>query len=487
MEPGVQITSRAARGARGTDSDNGAWFVTGFAEMGPTAEAVEISSLDDFEDTFGERVSYSQLWDALELFFAEGGATAFVSRVVGPSPVKATKTLVDRAGTPVNTLRIDAISYGDWANGSTGGLSVTVVNGTGTTFTIIIELNGVEVERYTDLASPSAAVTALATSDYVRAVDLASATAATNNNPVAVADQNLAGGTDDHASAVETQWTAALAYFTKDLGPGQVSAPGRTTTDGHKALITHAAANNRTAYLDVADSASESTMTTEAAALESYPGAEYAGLFGTWVTIPGIAQGTVRSVPGSAYAAGVTARADALEGTSGVMAAGEIAAAEYALDIKTPTGGFTDDDYTDLNDAGVNMTRNFRVGGVQLYGFRSVTDDADWAQLQWTRLRVSLTARLEQIGQRFTFKPASRATFADLNAALTAECLKDYNAGALYGDTPEEAFRVDTGDTVNTADTIAAGEIRANVFGRFAPGAELVLLSVVKVPVTAPV
>jgi hypothetical protein len=478
MRPGVEVTTRADRSARGTESDNGAWFVTGFAERGPAGEAVEISSLSEFEDTFGERASYSQLWDALELFFAEGGATAFVSRVVGPAPVKASKTFNDAGAAAA--LTVTALYHGDYANGATGGLKAGIDNVSAGNFDLFIQWDGVEVERFSGLADVTAAIAAAADSDYVRVTDPGAV-----GDPVAAAAANLTGGTDDHASAVEAQWTAALAYFVKDLGPGQISAPGRTTTDAHKALIDHARANNRTAYLDVADSASKSTMTAAAAALAAYAGSEYAGIFGSWKLIPGLAIGTSRSVPGSAFAAGVTARTDALEGTSGAAPAGQVSEARYALDVKLPTGGLTDEDYEDLNSAGVNMSRNFRTGGVQLYGFRSVTDDSDWTYLTANRLRVSLAARCEAVGRGYVFEPPTKKTFADLNGELSAECLIDYNAGALYGDSPDEAFRVDTGNTVNTTATIEAGEINAEVYGRFTPLAELVRIAVVKVPVSA--
>lgn len=476
--PGVEVTTRADRTARGTETDNGAWFITGFAEQGPTGEPVEIRSLAEFEDTFGSRVSYSQLWDALELFFAEGGATAFISRVVGPAPIKASKTFNDADTDPA--LTVTALHYGDYANGATGGLKAGIDNVADGNFDLFIQLDGVEVERFSGLADVAAAVAATATSNYVRASD-PGATA----DPVAAAAANLTGGTDDYASAVEAQWTAALAFFVSDLGPGQVSAPGRTTTDGHKALIDHARTHNRTAYLDSADSASKATLLAASAALISYNGSEYGGLFGSWFTIPGLAQGTTRSVPGSAFAAGVSARTDALEGTPGAAPAGEVSTARYALDVKVPTGGFSEDDFEDLNDASVNMARNFRTGGVQLYGFRAVTDDTDWTMLTANRLRVSLAARAEAIARRYVFRRAVKATFADLNAELSGECIKDYNAGALYGDTPEEAFRVDTGSTVNTPTTIEDQEIRAEVYARFAEVAELVRVAVVKVPVSA--
>lgn len=473
MEPGVIVTSRAAQATRGEPTDNGVWFVSGFADRGPS-EAQLVTDLSDFEAKYGPRTSYSNLFDALELFFNDGGAEAFVSRVTGGAAAKASFTLVD--GTAADALTVEAVYEGDYAN----DFDVQVVAGTAGTFTLVILDDGVEVERFLNLADPAAAVTALATSDYVRGV------AGAGTDPAVIAAQSLIGGTDDHAAAAEADWTTALALFTKDLGPGQVSAPGHNTEAGHTALIDHASDTNRTAFLDSADSASKATLLAAAAALEDLAGAEYAGLFGSWLDIPGLTAGTTRAVPGSAFAAAKANQIDVLEGTSGAAPAGEVSTSSYVVGVRTPAGGFTDADYTELNTAGVNMVRSFRSRGIQLYGFRSVTSDDDWRQLTASRLRVSLTARLEAIAFPFAFRKIDGRghLFAELKGALTGECLKDYNRGALYGDSPAAAFRVDTSGVVNTAISIAAGEVRATVLAKFSPFAEVVRIDIVKVPVT---
>lgn len=505
MRPGVEITTQAARGTRGEPTDTGVAFVTGMSDAGPIDRAIKVTNLQEFVDTYGDRVAFGYLYDWLDTFFAEGGAEAYVSRVVGPAPVRALLTLADRAGAPINTLRVHALYVGDYANGAdTGGLAVEVQNGTDAdTFRLVItqrQADGtyVEVERFDNLnmnaASENYALTVVGSlaaphdgnSDYVLLEDLASATAAPNDNPAVAARANLAGGDDDHVDAVDAQWAAALALFLADYGPGQVAAPGRITTAGQTQLLAHAAANNRTALVDAGNGANKAALLAIATALDEVPGADTAGVFGGHVVIPGLSSGSTRQVPASAFAAGLTARLDAERGAAGFAPAGAQGQARYALDVVLPAGGLTDDDYEDLNDAGVNMVRAFRTRGVQLYGFRSVTSDPDWVQLTSHRERMSLVARLNEVALGYVFRTIDGRgqLFGELNGALVGQCMRDYTAGVLYGSTPEEAFRVDTGDTVNTEETIAAGEIRADVYARFSPFAELVRLSITKVAVT---
>lgn len=495
MRPGVEINSRAARAPRGEVTETGRLFFAAFTERGPSNEAVAIRSLDDFIATFGERVAFGLGYDTADVFFAEGGGEAIVARVVGPAPVLASIMLQDRAGAPLPTLRIDAVSAGDWANGAAGGLRVDVENGTvADTFRIIVELDGVEVERFDNLTMDGAAdryaPTILATSDFIRGVDQNSGTPAPNDNPALVANQNLAGGTDDHVNAVDAQWLDALDLFARDLGPGQVAAPGRSTAASHAQLIAHARANNRTALLDSVDVADRATLLAAVEVDAAVADVDRSGFFGSWFDAPAPeAGGATRAIPGSVVAAGLAARLDAERGVAGFAPAGDRGVCRYCTDVRSPAVPLSDDDITELTEAGVNMGRVFRTRGVQLYGFRTPSADPEWQQLTWQRERMALEAEANDIALGFVFENVDRQghTFARLNGALVGMCDRHYAAGVLYGETPQDAFRVDTSDAVNTPVTIGNGEIRAAIFARFSPFGELVRIDITKVPLTASV
>lgn len=491
--PGVVVKSRASRAARGEPTDTGVWFAVGFAEAGPVTPT-RVVSVDDFRRLYGDRVSYSQLYDALEVFFSEGGAEAYISRVVGNTPAFATRTLVDRAGSPLNTLRVDAKYYGSYANSTgTRPISVTVqapASGLANAFDIIIKSSTVEVERYPDLISPADAASRItAASEYVTVTNLGSATVAPNNNPAIVADATMLLGSDDNATASDTNWQTAIDRFTPDYGPGQVSMPGRSTTAALDAVTLHAMNNNRTALLDSADQAAKTALYTSVDGVKSDAGGPYAALVGSWVEIPPVSGTTsVRAVPGSAFMAGVIARVDRLEGTAGAAAAGQVSQAQFVTGVRQPTVAFTEQDYTDLNGRGVIMLRNFRNRGIMAYGFRSVSTDADWRFLTATRLRMSLTAKLNAVAQGFVFRTVDGRghLFAELEGALSGVCKGEWEAGALYGDSPEEAFSVEVA-AANTDTTLQNGELRAIVAGRFSAFAELVIIEIIKVPISGTV
>lgn len=481
LHPGVEVRSRALSSRSGVPTDTGTWFVSGLAERGAAGVPLEVTSLAGFVSLLGDRVSYGLLYDAADVFFREGGARIVASRVVGPAAVLATRSLLDRAATtPLNTLRVDALGAGDWGN----SLTVSVANGVATnTFVLIIKRAGVEVERSPELTDPAAAALWGNGSAYVRVTNLASATAAPNNNPAVIADSALTGGTDDRAAITETQWTNALAVFGATLGPGQVSAPGRTTAAAHAALLAHAETRNRTAILDGADTATVGTLTTAADAARTAGDDAYAGLFAPWLLVPGVVPGTTRTVPPSPLVAGLIARSDATS-DAGAAPAGDqgvgAGRSRYAFDVSRT---FTDADWDTLNAAGVNLTIKAPLG-IELYGFRSL-DKGEWLQLTAGRLRMQLTAGTNSLARGFVFRriDGRGQVFAELEGALAGYLLPFYERGSLFGESFVDAVDIDTGPTVNTAASIAAGELKAAVYVRFSPFAEKVLLDIVKVSI----
>jgi phage tail sheath protein FI len=474
--PGVEISSRAAPPPRGIATDTGVWFVVGAAERGSIASAKLIRNMDEFLRFYGARQSYSLLYDSLEAYFREGGVRAYVARVAGASATTAGRTLNDSQGTPAASLRVDAKNPGIWGN----SLSVAVAAGLAVgEFTLVVthtELG--EVDRSPSLADQAAAVSWSLNSDWVTVTIPGGAG---TNDPAVAAATALTGGADDNAGITDSQRQAALSLFPRNLGPGQVSIPGNTASGNRAALLAHARANNRLAVLDATDSSSRSALVTEAQALT---GDEYGALFAPWVVIPGVVTGRRRTIPASAFVAGLMARNDATNNAN-VPAAGANGFAQYALDVTQPA--WSDLDRETLNASGVNVIRSTN-NGVQLYGYRSLGNpvSSQWLMLSNQRLRNKVTADAEAVAEQFLFRQIDGRghTIAEFVGALTGVLNGYYASGALYGETPEEAFSVDAGESINTPFTLAAGELRAVLSLRMSPYAELVRIEIVKVAIS---
>lgn len=475
LRPGRKVNLIASPPSRTAPSDTGVFFCIGMSEKGDPTAPVRIRNMSDFALYLGQRVAYGVGYDVAETYFREGGNDMWFQRVVGPAPVIAAKTLND-AGAAI-VLNVTAENAGAWGN----QLRVAVIAGvvSGVQLVITDLATGAVLDQSPDLNSKVDATTWGAVSPYVKVIDPGTGTWP----PVVAAAATLTGaGTGDETNATETQWTNALGFIAGSFGPGQVAMPGRTTATAYLNLAQHAKDNNRFAILDATDTATVGTMTAAAAAVRAGSNGKYAGMFGPWVTIPGLVPNTFRTVPPSALIAGLIARSDALNDPD-TAPAGLNGQAVFAL---TTDFVYTDAQRDTLNTAGVNVIRAM-LGGIRLYGVRTLTDpvlDPNWIQFPGTRLFMAVTAVGNNILENHMFNKIDGRgkEFASLGGDITAALIPFYNSGALFGASPAEAYSVNVGNAVNTPTTIAAGELHAQVSLRVSPNAELVVLDLVRVP-----
>ncbi|HWT23170.1 MAG TPA: hypothetical protein VN213_06660 [Solirubrobacteraceae bacterium] len=481
--PGLEVTVSDAPPSRSLPTDTSRLFIVDFAQKGDHTTPIRLTGPADAAAKIGDRVSYSYARDAMDVY----GAEAYFARVVGPAPVAATAAL---AGTSGTTLNVTAKSVGDWGNGATGGLSVEVANGpSGATHRVlIIRLNGVEVERTPEYNSRDSFVTWSQASSYVTIT-----AGAGTGLPTVAAAANLAGGTDDRSNATDTHWKAAVDRFQKELGPGQVAMLGRTTSQAHTDLLAHAQANNRVAILDGPNTLAKATLTSAVNAVRTLAAARYGGLFAPWVSYPGLAPGTTRTLPPSMFVAAKIAEVDPVEGPN-QPAAGRWGRLEGALGVAA-TGSLTDLDYQDLNELGVNMIR-VRLGVPTIFGWRTLADKDDFP-LRWKlsnqRLEMLIIAESQDAGEDFIFRQidGQGITLAGFGSAIGNRLNQMYVDGWLFPDPddprPETAFYVDTSSAVNTEQTIADGQLIADVAYRPSSFAELVKVRIVVVPIGTPI
>ena len=481
--PGTQILQKTSPPVRTSPTTTGTLFAAGLCDKGSAIAPIEIFSMDDFVTKCGARVSYSVLYDALDVFFREGGGHAYIARVVGPAAVQATRNLVD--GVAAVSLVTKALGPGTSGNNLKTGVVAGIAGGS---YQIqVTDQNSVVLEQSYDLFTQQDAVTwanAYST-NIVITIGASLLIPVVGGANVITA---LTTGSDDRVSIVDAQWLAALNLFTKDMGPGQVAAPGRTTDPGHTQLCDHAAANFRTALLDAPDTPTVATLTTAATNAKTTGNGQYGGLFGPWLIVPGVSAGTTRTVPPSTFIAALCARVDA----QSVLGGPDVPAAGMANGVSRYAIGLSQIAWDDptrntLNNAGVNVVR-IMSGAIVNYGFRSLADplnNAPWLDLSNVRLLMAIAAEAQQIGQQFVFSmiDGQGYTISQYGGALSAMCQRYYNTGQLYGVTPADAFNVDVGPTVNTAAVIAGNEIRATLAVRPSPMAELVTINLVNVQV----
>lgn len=471
--PGVDVTLLDTPSVLSLPTDTGVGFMVGLTDRGPLPPVLS-HSLTEWVATFGQRQNYSPAYDSAEVFFREGGYALYTARPVGPAATSGFKNLVD--GVAATSLVVTAIGPGAWS--ATYKVAVVAGIGAGTFKIQVTDAANNVLEDSGDLLVQTDAVQWSQRSNYVRITLGASAL-----NPVVAAAAALSAGNDDRASIVDAQWANAIAQFTKDLGPGQIFAPGRTSDTGHSQLVAHADANGRAAILDLPDVPTIATLQTSITNARD----RFSAGFSPWPIFPGVVGQTYRTVPPSPMIAGIIARNDPSVGANRPSSGKRYGVSRFAIDLSQPD--FSDPNKTLLNNSGVNLIRRIS-GGIVVYGWRSTVNpntDANWVAWGNGRYIMGLESRLQQAAENFVFEVIDGQNGQTINSfrdALVGVCMADFIGNQLFGETAKDAFIVDTSPAVNTLATIAANELHAVVQVKPAQMAEYIPIQVVKRAVT---
>ena len=154
LRPGVYVEESLTPIAPivGANSTSVAAFL-GANARGPLTPTL-VTSWSEYVNKYGSWGSDNTLALAVFLYFANGGSSAYVQRVIKATYASATRTLQDRAGTPANTLVLTAANPGAWGN----GINVTVQDSPGATgfFDLIVYSGGTsagdKVESFPNLS-----------------------------------------------------------------------------------------------------------------------------------------------------------------------------------------------------------------------------------------------------------------------------------------------------------------------------------------------
>lgn len=469
----VVIGERAAAPVSAGSTANG--FMVGIAERGPATAPLGVVSLADFVSKYGNRVTgFPTLYDSVDAAFREGASLIYIGRAVGEGAKTSQAKLEDSGGKKV--VNLTAESPGEWGN----SLKVKVEKSGGEA-TIIVERSGTVVESIGGLTSIEAIVNwANNVSQYVNATVGEAGEAIPKAQTV-----ELKEGEDKNSKVEQAQLETALGLFARDRGPGQVAAPGFTTEAIHKAILKHCDLNNRRALLDLtADT--EAELVARGTALRGQQGSRYGMLLAPHAVIPGLTKGTTRSVPYSAIQMGVIARNDAEGRSPGEAAAGKRAICQYATGL---SASYTDAQREALNNAGVTVAI-LRRGLPMTYGNRTLTNpttDPDWLSFAASRIVMTVAALADLVLEDYEFDQIDGHgyVFRDLAADLNGRaCMPLYLDNALYGQTPDEAFAVNTGPEINTPQSISEEKIKAQIAIRTARTGEMLTVEIVKVPTT---
>jgi phage tail sheath protein FI len=254
--------------------------------------------------------------------------------------------------------------------------------------------------------------------------------------------------------------------------------------DIQKHMIEHCESmEDRFAILDavagVADSdtaAALQAVTNQRAGLGSDRG--YAALYFPWVKVADPLSGSQILVPPSGHIAGVYARTDATRGVH------KAPANESLRGVRGVERVLTDDEQGPLNEQGINVIRSFAGRGIVVWGARTLApqDRTQWRYVNVRRLLIFIEESIQEGTQFAVFEPNDLALWQQVKRQVTEFLTRVWRDGALFGATPDEAFRVRVDEELNPPGVRALGQLVIEVILYPVTPAEFVVFRIIQQP-----
>jgi uncharacterized protein len=503
-----------------------------FFPRGPTTDAARITSWSDFERRFGGLDRRSEASYAIQQYYLNGGSIAFVARVAATNAATAFATLGAfqyggygysvGSGTP-GTVRIDAVSPGNWGNNVEVAIDHNVRGGATDLFNLVArevivvtnkkQVVNSEVFRNLSLdrANPRFAESVIREgSDLIRLTDqmLGGVPNPTGpdviNNPRDGDFVPLQNGFDGAAPG-------DLGFSAQDLVGDPSLHTGISALDGIAPDIFNILAIPATALLDdggreIVFTAAEAYCTArramyiidlpaafdDALSYDAQLSAIRAFTTGTLdnlrepnaaVYFPRLSvrdalnEGRPRMVGASGTLAGVWARTDASRGVWKAPAGMEAGLAGASLAVN-----LVDLDNGSLNQVGVNVLRSFPVFGTISWGARTLMgadqEASEWKYIPVRRTALFLEESLYEALKWVVFEPNAEPLWAQIRLNVGAFMHDLFTKGAFAGLTPRQAYLVKCDSETTTQTDVDNGIV--NILVGFAPlkPAEFVIIRI---------
>ncbi len=432
----------------------------GFAERGPFNESVLVTNWEQFTQTFGGFLENGYLAHSVYGFFLNGGGSAYIVRIGSEQSSNGHKTLdgpVALAELPVSgdgkPIVVRALEAGS------GGNDVTVEvheasEPSADTFKLVVQKGDVK-EEYDNLTTKRGAgnvVTAVKQSKLIAIEEVKAGALAV---PAKGAVTMLSGGTDpaptgitpdqyvgDSSDRTGFAGLEAIDDITMLCVPDLMAAhqSGTIDAEGVKsvqlAMIAHCELMaDRVAILDPPPTLRPQQVKEWRNEIAGYD-SKYAALYWPWVKVMDPRGGKPVFVPPSGHMAGVWARNDDSRGVH------KAPANEVVRGVTDLESGLTRREHDQLNPIGVNCMRFFPGQGIRVWGARTLSSDPEWRYLNVRRLFNYVEKSILNGTNWVVFEPNDRFLWDSVRRTIEMFLRRVWRSGALFGQSPDQAFYV---------------------------------------------
>ena len=406
-------------------------------------------------------------------FFQNGGSRCYVKRVAHWDSVGGKFTSVPATVTigVELTSGIEAKDAGEWGNKlKLSAISANVDDNTKFDFSVLYD--GETVEKYSALSNT------VDTEDYwIDVINGNSNYISAVSGSLEVADESTLAGGEDYVGVssdiVDADYELALASFDAIDDVNLLCIPGQTSVGVNTALMTYC--ENRGDIFAILDAPKASTVES-VKALRKTMSCKVASLNFPWirVTDPLSKTGKLRDCPVSGHIMGVYARTIKERG-EWKAPAGVEATLRGAIEVMTV---LNDQDLAVLNPLGIVSIIPKTNYGIVIWGARSISPDSSMKYISDILLDINLKKSIKQGTQWVVFEPHDSKLWTRVTTTIQDFMYGKWQDGALFGDTPEQAYFVKCDEDLNPQAIRDAGKIICEVgYARKRP-AEFVIFRV---------
>jgi len=483
--PGVYVTEGPFSTAVNTGSSTVAAAFVGTSPRGPITPTL-VNSWTSYKALYGDLSSSYELPYAVYHYFANGGRSAYVSRVYNKTTTTAaSSSFVNVAATVDSTsqtaFKLSAENPGVWGNSLSVTVTAGLVTGNTPTFTLSILLSGVEVERWAELSLNPDANRFVSTiinnySNYVTVSNVIvystsySLTTVTGSAFASGSDGTAANGTETNA-----EWTSAVSRLDSVDTELVLNLPGMTTASIINSTLSYA--EGRGDIFVVIDPATVSAGSDALTAVSGYNASSYGAVYYPKLMMVDPARTGTASIR-STYPGGALLGLYSRVETERTVAK---APAGYAYDIRGAFGvetKFTEAEEGSLYSGHVNTLKAIAGSGVIVNGARTLKK-TDITKFVPTRRSLNYVKAQTKLLTRFAvFEPNNERLWTSIQSVLAKFLASFWSAGGLKGRTTSEAFYIICDSSNNTQASIENGEVNIEVGVSLQTPAEFIVINV---------
>lgn len=273
---------------------------------------------------------------------------------------------------------------------------------------------------------------------------------------------------DKGKKAAKPAASKAGLFIGEDGGPGKrtglhvfspikeislVVAPGMSDPAIHDAMLTHCEVNgDRFAILDCPEELGSSLDQ-----MYKPRDSAYGAYYFPWIQVFDPVSKANKFIPPSGPVAGVYARTDA---ERGVHKAPANELVRGALGLKYYLTGA---EQALLNPRGINLIRDMGDRGIRIWGARTISSDPEWRYINVRRLFLVIEQSIKEGTQWCVFEPNDQNLWKKIVRNVRAYLMTVWRSGALFGQTPDEAFYVKCDAETNPPELIDMGQVNIEI------------------------